>query len=181
MGNVWVRAWSDCWKMPSTVLLLSYFHNEYQRLGEQPLIPTSPLSQSGNICFTEQIRLSPPCVCCVALQSPSLPGLLLTFFKGKCLCLHSCQSKTFVVKLLLRSQWHSVPASRLPLQELLASRSALQDALESWVLLQRFAVGVWFCSLSNPEVPPWNQSVLEMCSFGNEVVEQLFEDALCAS
>lgn len=33
MGSVWVRAQSDCWKTPSTVLLLSYFHNECQSLG----------------------------------------------------------------------------------------------------------------------------------------------------
>lgn len=33
----------------------------------------------------------------------------------------------------------------------------------------------------NPEIPPWNQSALEMYSLGSEVVEQLLEDALCAS
>lgn len=33
----------------------------------------------------------------------------------------------------------------------------------------------------NPEMPIQTQSALEMCPFGNGVVEELFEDASCAS
>lgn len=120
-------------------------------------------------------------LCCVALLSPCLAGLLLAFFKGKSLCLHSCQPKTFAVKLLLRPQWHGVPASRLPPQELLASCSSLQDSLESWVLCRALLLVCDSAVCRHPEMPPWNQSALEMYSFGNEMVEQLFEDALCAS
>lgn len=117
-------------------------------------------------------------LCCPA-ECPSLPWLWLAFFKGKCLCLHSCQSKTFAVKLLLRSQWRGVHAPRLPLQGILAS--ALQDGLESWVFCRGLLLVCDFAIYHNPETQPWTQSALEICSFGNEVTEELLEDALRAS
>lgn len=84
--------------------------------------------------------------------------------------------QNLAVKLLLRSPWHSVCAS------ILASRPALQDALESWVLCWGLLLMCDSAICHNPGMPPCHQSpCLEMYSFGNEVVEQLFEDILCAS
>lgn len=83
--------------------------------------------------------------------------------------------QNLAVKLLLRSPWHSVCAS------ILAPRPALQDALESWVLCRGLLLMCDSAICHNPGMPPCHQSTLVMYSFGNEVVEQLFEDTLCAS
>lgn len=52
---------------------------------------------------------------------------------------------------------------------------------EGWVLCRALLLVCDSAICHNPEMPPWTESALEMYSFGNKMVEQLFEDASCAS
>lgn len=56
-----------------------------------------------------------------------------------------------------------------------------KDGLESWVFCRGLLLVCDFAIYHNPETQPWTQSALEICSFGNEVTEELLEDALRAS